>query len=100
LHLDMSKFGVCAATRCGRKLPLQQPPAQASLTVDSTPPGADVEIDGAFVGGNTPSTVSVVPGSHQIAVKKKGFADWTKTLTVTGGSVHLNADLEHAPAPQ
>ena len=74
------------------------PPAreQASLTVDSTPPGADIEVDGAFV-GNTPSTVTVAPGSHQIAVKKKGFTDWTKTLNVTGGTVHLDAELEQAP---
>lgn len=98
MHLDMSKFGV-APPPVAAEIAAPAAPAQASLTVDSTPPGADVEIDGAFV-GNTPSTVSVVPGSHQIAVKKKGFADWTKTLTVTGGSVHLNADLEHAPAPQ
>jgi hypothetical protein len=75
------------------------PVAQASVTVDSVPSGADIEIDGAFV-GNTPSTVSVAPGSHQIVVKKKGFTDWTKTLNVTGGTVHLNADLEQTPAQQ
>jgi hypothetical protein len=74
--------------------------AQTSVIVESTPSGADIEVDGAFV-GNTPSTVSVAPGSHQIAVKKKGFADWTKTLNVTSGSVHLNAELEATvpPAP-
>lgn len=66
---------------------------QASVIVDSTPAGADIEIDGAFV-GNTPSTISVAPGSHDIAVKKKGFADWTKKMSVTGGSIHLNAELE------
>jgi len=66
---------------------------QASLTIDSTPSGADIEIDGEFV-GNTPSTVTVAPGSHRIAVKKKGYADWGKTLNVTGGTVHLNAELE------
>jgi hypothetical protein len=71
--------------------------AQASLVIDSTPPGADVEIDGGFV-GNTPSTVTVAPGSHQIAVKKKGFTAWTKTLNVTGGTVHLNAELEQGAA--
>lgn len=71
--------------------------AQASLAVDSTPAGADIEIDGAFV-GNTPSTLTVAPGSHQVAVKKKGYTDWTKTLNVTGGTVHLNAELEQAPA--
>ena len=71
----------------------------ANLSVESSVPGADIEIDGAFV-GNTPSTVAVATGSHQIAVKKKGFTDWTKTLNVTGGAVHLSAELEQAPATQ
>jgi hypothetical protein len=78
---------------------LAAPAAQASLTIDSTPVGADIEIDGGFV-GNTPSTLTLTPGSHQIAVKKKGFADWTKTLNVTGGNVHLNAELEQTQAKQ
>jgi hypothetical protein len=72
---------------------------QASLSIESTPSGADIEIDGAFV-GDTPSTVNVGPGSHQIAVKKKGFADWTKALNVTGGTVQLNAELEQEPPKQ
>jgi hypothetical protein len=67
--------------------------AEVSLAIDSIPAGADIEIDGAFV-GSTPSTITVSPGSHQIAVKKKGYADWTKTLNVTGGTIHLNAELE------
>lgn len=67
--------------------------ASASVSIESTPSGADIEIDGAFV-GNTPSTVSVTSGTHQIAVKKKGFIDWSKTLTVTSGTVRLNAVLE------
>jgi hypothetical protein len=97
MHLDMSKFGVAPPELA--VAPSLAAPAQASLVIDSSPPSADIEIDGAFV-GNTPSTVSVAPGSHQIAVKKKGFTDWTKTLNVTGGSVHLNAELEQAPAQQ
>ena len=67
--------------------------APASLNIDSTPRGADIEIDGAFV-GNTPSTVSIAPGSHQIAARMKGFSSWTRSLNVTGGSIHLNAELE------
>jgi hypothetical protein len=73
----------------------QAPAAQAMLAIDSTPPNADIEIDGAFI-GNTPSTVPVALGSHKIAVKKKGFADWARILNVTGGNVHLNAELEAA----
>jgi hypothetical protein len=70
---------------------------QASVMIDSTPAGADIEIDGAFV-GNTPSTLTVTAGSHKLSVKKKGFAEWTKTLNVTGGTVHLNAELDQEPA--
>jgi len=65
----------------------------ADLNIESSVPGADIEIDGAFV-GNTPSTVAVAAGSHQIIVKKKGFTDWSRTLNVTSGMVHLSAELE------
>jgi len=68
-------------------------PTQATLNIDSAPSGADIEIDGTFV-GDTPSTVSITPGRHEIAIKKKGFNDWNRTLTVTGGAVHLDAELE------
>lgn len=74
-------------------------PAQVSLAIESTPSGADIQIDGGFV-GNTPSTVNVAPGSHQVSVNKKGFVAWTKTLNVTGGTVHLNAELDAESAKQ
>ena len=92
MHLDMSKFGAQAA---GQSATVPAPPAagQASLVIGSTPPGADIEIDGSFV-GNTPSTITVAPGPHEITVKKKGFADWSRKLSVTGGSIHLDAELE------
>jgi hypothetical protein len=89
MHLDMAKFGVSTTPAAAVAS------AQPALIIDSTPAGADIEIDGAFV-GNTPSTVTIAAGSHDIAVKKKGFADWTKKLNVTGGSVHLSAELETA----
>jgi hypothetical protein len=73
--------------------------AQASVSIESIPSNADIEIDGAFA-GNTPSTISVASGPHQIAVKKKGFADWSKPLSVTGGTIHLNAELEREPEKQ
>jgi hypothetical protein len=97
MHLDMSKFGVAPAEAAA--VPAQPTPAQTSLIIDSAPAGADIEIDGAFV-GNTPSSVTVAQGNHQIAVKKKGFTVWTRTLNVTGGTVHLNAELEQPPAQQ
>lgn len=95
MHLDMSRFGAAPSLQAAVPAPAES--AQASLSIDSNPPGADIEIDGSFV-GNTPSTVSVAPGLHQIAVKKKGLTDWTKTLNVTSGTVHLNAEMDQVPA--
>jgi hypothetical protein len=87
MHLEMARFGASpqAVTTAAT--------LQASLAIASTPAGADIEVDGNFV-GNTPSTVNLTPGSHQIVVKKKGFVDWTKTLKLTGGNINLNAELE------
>ncbi len=96
MHLDMARFGVTAPSSAPG-VPAAAPAVQTSLIIESTPPGADIDVDGGFV-GNTPSTVAVAPGSHEIVVKKKGFADWSRKLNVTGGSVHLNADLEQQPA--
>ena len=72
---------------------------QASVSIDSTPAGADIEIDGAFV-GNTPSTISVASGSHQVSLKKKGFTDWSRPLSITGGTVHVTAELEQKAEKQ
>lgn len=98
MHLNIANFVDAQTAPAQAQIPaLPVAPAQVSLNIESTPPGADIEIDGAFV-GNTPSTVTVTPGSHQISVKKKGFTDWSKTLNVTNGSVHLIAELEQAPS--
>jgi hypothetical protein len=100
MHLNMANFGVVPEASAPVPVPAAPAaPAQVSIAIDSSPAGADVEIDGGFV-GSTPSTVTAAPGSHRITVKKKGYTDWTKTLNVTGGSVHLNAELDQEPAEQ
>ncbi len=62
------------------------------LDIASTPPGADIEIDGKFV-GNTPSSISVAPGDHEISIKKTGFTEWTRKMSVSSGHVNINAEL-------
>jgi hypothetical protein len=72
----------------------------AKLQIDSTPSGADIEVDGSFV-GNTPSEVQVTDGDHTVAVKKSGFKDWQRKLkSSVGSSVHISAELEKADASQ
>lgn len=64
------------------------------LSVGSEPSGADIEVDGSFV-GNTPSEVQVSDGEHTISVKKAGFTKWERKLKVSAGSnIHLNAELQ------
>jgi len=96
MRLEMVKVGVAPPTTLANDT-VKGTSVQASLVIDSTPAGADIEINRAFV-GNTPSTVAATNGSHEVTVRKKGFTDWSKTLNVTGGTVHLNADLGQSPA--
>jgi len=68
--------------------------AIAKIQVESNPSGADIEIDGSFV-GNTPSDLQVPEGVHTVAVKRAGFMDWLRTVKISSGSsVHLSAELE------
>ncbi len=91
--LDQAKFqtgktdstGVSAATSA----------AAGQVDIASTPPGADIEIDGKFV-GSTPSSVNVAPGDHDVVVKKSGFAVWDRKVSVSSGHININAEL----APQ
>ena len=73
----------------------QLPDVQRSpVSVRSEPDGADITIDGKYV-GSTPSIVQLAPGEHKIAIEKAGFRPWERTITVTGGSnLNMNATLE------
>jgi PEGA domain len=64
----------------------------ALLDISSTPAGADIEIDGKFV-GSTPSSISLSPGDHDIVVKKAGFSAWQKKMSVSAGHITLAAEL-------
>jgi hypothetical protein len=67
--------------------------AAAELEVSSTPDGADIEIDGNFV-GSTSSTVGVAAGPHQLSVKKAGFKPWERKITVSSGHIKIDVALE------
>ncbi len=65
----------------------------AKVEVSSEPTGADIEVDGAFV-GSTPSTLELQAGEHVISVKKSGFKTWERKVKITGGSIRLSVELE------
>jgi hypothetical protein len=69
------------------------PVSGAQLQISSVPADADIEIDGNFV-GDTPSTVGVGAGQHQLVVKTNHYKPWEKKITVTSGQIRVNAVLE------
>jgi hypothetical protein len=52
----------------------------------------DIEVDGSFA-GSTPSTLNLAPGKHVIVVKKAGYKDWTRSMTVSSGTIRVSADM-------
>jgi hypothetical protein len=67
------------------------------LTFSSETVGAEIYIDGKFV-GDTPATISLAIGVHQIAIKAGGKKDWKREIEVMKGSqVTLHPVLESLP---
>ena len=60
-------------------------PADATLTLDSAPPGAGVTIDGTFA-GLTPLVLPLSPGDrHAISLSKAGYRGTSLSLTLSRG---------------
>lgn len=69
------------------------PPPDPQLDIWSTPAGADIFIDGEFV-GQTPHTLVVTQGDHTINLRKKDFGIWQRRVNVVPGKRRIGATLE------
>jgi len=67
--------------------------ANAQLEITSNPSGAEISVDGNFV-GDTPSEMAVAAGVHTITISKHGYKPWERKLTVSSGKVSVAAELE------
>jgi len=77
-------------------LPKDSSPADGKLAITSTPSGADIEIDGAFL-GNTPAQVNAAEGARLVRVFKKGFSPYERTIQVQrGAEQRITVELEPA----
>lgn len=69
----------------------------STIVIKSTPDGADITVDGKFV-GSTPSTLRLSIGDHTMTIEKSGFKAWKRTMTVSpAGNVSIGATLEKVP---
>jgi hypothetical protein len=65
-----------------------------TVSVSTEPAAAEVYVDGQFY-GNSPATLKLKPGKHEIVVKMGGYMDWSKAiLTESDSEAHLVATLE------
>jgi len=55
-----------------------------SIQIDSVPEGADVEIDGVFM-GNSGTKFDINPGIHEVTVTLPGYMAWQKQVKVKYG---------------
>jgi hypothetical protein len=60
-------------------LVLHLSPVNALVVVNSTPPGAEVVLDGRPTGRVTPAQFAVEKGSHTVLLRKQGYLDETVT---------------------
>jgi hypothetical protein len=95
-EVGVSRKGAVSATAADPPASVAAPKTVelTTVVVKSDPDGADVSVDGKFV-GNAPSTMQLPPGDHLVLMEKPGFKRWQRGVSLTpGGIVTLNGTLE------
>jgi len=93
MELDSAKFMPSAPPASAVATAAISDPASGHVEITSNPDGAEISIDGNFV-GDTPSEIDMPAGSHTLTIVKKGYKTWEHKLAVSGGNVTVAADLE------
>ena len=66
---------------------------RGKLTIASNPEGAEIEVDGAFM-GNAPAVLELEPGDHTVTLRKDGYRLWQRKMRISSGQARLNGALE------
>jgi hypothetical protein len=97
MRLDQAKFapkGPEAPQPAASSATTPAQPEPSTVVVKSTPEGADITVDGKYV-GSSPSTVRLSAGDHTVLIEKAGFKPWQRAMTASaGGNVTIDATLD------
>lgn len=101
MDLDPQKFSLVLPAING---PGAQPPrgehALSSVVVNSIPNGADITVDGKYM-GSTPSKLKLSPGGHAVLIQEQGYPPWQRTVTVAPGEqITISATLNKKPSTE
>lgn len=80
-----------------QELAVELQPAWAEYTLDSTPQGADIRVDGDLK-AKTPATVKVEEGTRSLELKLSGFKAFTQELSVVAQDAVIVPAIELVPA--
>jgi len=86
-----SDEGLCMRARGWRLI------TEVPISLTSTPNGGEIYMDGRFI-ALSPSTGAVIPGPHDIEVRKPGFSTWSRHIVAeVGAPIRLTAELQLKP---
>jgi len=88
--------GVSLSSRETTGISLLHSAGEASAEISSDPVGAEIELDGNFI-GSTPSSVGIVAGKHILKISKSGYKQWERDLRSSTGNIKIAAVLEPLP---
>jgi serine/threonine protein kinase len=96
LFLGLLGVGVLALLIAVVVLVTRPTPVEWSILIDSAPRGAEIRIDGKFI-GNTPQRLArtSAPTPQKIEIIKKNFRSYVREVSPQpGGTVRIDAELE------
>jgi formylglycine-generating enzyme required for sulfatase activity len=96
-HLPLEQTLQIVGRDVQQQLHLQLAPAWAELTVDSLPGGATLLMDGEPA-GQTPHSLEILEGEHQLILQLSTFADWQQTLHIKAGEDQNLGQVSLQPA--
>jgi hypothetical protein len=73
--------------------PVPLPPPLPTVEFWSNPAGADIFLDGEYL-GRTPFTSAVHPGEHSVVIRKTEYGAWQRKIQVATGARKVTAYLE------
>lgn len=97
-YINLSTGGSASQTTEG-PTPIVAAPASSlsSIAVKSSPDGAEISIDGKFM-GSTPSSLTLKPGDYTISITRPGYKTWERKMTLNpNGTITIDATLEKMP---
>jgi len=96
-----SRNSVVTSTVYTRSMPVTPTPTPTpsfgSISVSSTPSGANIYLDNEYKGLTTLNMTNVANGNHVVLVRLTGYQDWTQNVAVLSNSNSLSVTLVVTP---